>query len=118
LKKVTKELFNYLNSLPRVDDDNDIKVFKPMSGFKYDYERLFLEHECLVYKEKIIKLEYRFIRDNEHPHIKCIICLCGKRLVAKEVKEDKTMGCFCGLTYKLVKINNRYWDRTIKLIEP
>jgi hypothetical protein len=114
LKKATKESLNYLNSLSKGDDI--MEVFKPMPGFKYDYERLFVEHKCLVCKMEIIKLEHRFIRDNEHQYIKCIICLCGKRLVAKEVEEDVMMGCFCGLTYKLITINNVYWDRTTKMI--
>jgi hypothetical protein len=106
LKKATKKSLNYLNSLSKGDDI--MEVFKSISGFKYDYERLFVKHECLVYKIEIIKLEYRFIRDNEHQYIKCIICSCDKRLVAKKVEEDMTMGCFCGLTYKLIKINNVY----------
>jgi hypothetical protein len=89
-----------------------------MPGFKYDYERLFIQNEYLVCKKEIIKLEHRFIRDTEHQHIKCVTCSCGKRLVAKEVKEDVMMGCSCGLTYKLIKINNVYWDRTTKIIEP
>jgi hypothetical protein len=114
LKKTTKELLNYLNSPSK--GDNIMKAFKSMLGLKYDYERLFVEHECLVYKMELIKLEHRFIRDNEHQYIKCIICSCGKRLVEKKVEKDVMMSCSCGLTYKIIKINNVYWDKTTKMI--
>jgi hypothetical protein len=106
MKKTAKETTKFLNSSSKEQDS--IKVFKDIPGFKYDYERLFIEHECSACKETIAQLDNRFIRDNEHQHIECIICSCNKRLVAKELEVDTIMRCSCGLTYKLIKINNVY----------
>jgi hypothetical protein len=52
IKKVAKETTKFLNSSSKNNDS--IKVFKDMPGFKYDYKRLFIKHECSAYKETIV----------------------------------------------------------------
>jgi hypothetical protein len=64
MKKTAKEITKFLN-YPLKNNDS-IKVFKNMPSFKYDYERLFIEHKYSVCKETIAQLGHRFIRDNKH----------------------------------------------------
>jgi hypothetical protein len=60
MKKVTKETTKFLNSPSK--NDEDIKVYTTIPSFKYKYERLFVEHDYLICKEKKVKLKYRFKR--------------------------------------------------------
>jgi hypothetical protein len=81
-------------------------------GFKYDYKRLFVTQECSACNKKVAKLTLRFIRENAHWYIECIIYSCGKNLNSNDfVDEDMMIECSCQLFYKLIKINGSYIDR-------
>jgi hypothetical protein len=76
--------------------------------------------ECSTCKNQITQLKLRFIRNEKHQHIKCIVCSCSKKLVAKDLRdleEDMMIGCSCKLAYKLIKINGKYIDRNSTLMK-
>jgi hypothetical protein len=65
-------------------------------------------------------VELRFIKNEEHQYIEYIICSCGKKLVAKnlrELNEDLIIGYSCKLAYKLIKIDGEYMSRDLKFTD-
>jgi hypothetical protein len=112
LKKIAKKT-KYLN-FPTKDTPIIFLVYKPQLSIKYDYERLFVMKKCSAYKDQLEKLEFRFIRDDEHQYIEYIICSCGKKLKAKDLS-DLNEDLMIGYSYKLLKIDTQYISRNSKL---